>query len=92
MAFNKKDVDVDSRIEGPASSYVLSFQTERFHQDTRYHWMICKAQNPDELVSWGYASTKELAEAAAQNEVNDLSSGLTKGGRVISTSNAFTRR
>jgi hypothetical protein len=72
-------------------SYVMSFQKEHFHKGIRYHWMICGAQNADELVSWGYAATQELAEAAATNEVKDLTSGLTRGGRVVSTSKAFGR-
>jgi hypothetical protein len=65
--------------------YVVSFQAQPFHNGTRYHWMICRARHPDELVSWGHASTQKLAEKAAQNEVKDLSSGRTQGGRVIST-------
>jgi hypothetical protein len=71
-------------------SYVVSFQAEPFHKGTRYHWMICWAQNPDELVSWGHAPTQELAEMAAQNEVKDLSSGRTQGGRVTNTSKSAT--
>jgi hypothetical protein len=47
--------------------------------------MVCWEHKPDELVSWGFASTQELAEAAAREEVNDLSSGLSHGGRVTST-------
>jgi hypothetical protein len=78
--------------ECPASSYVLSFQTDSFRHQTRYHWMVCGAQNPDELVSWGYAPTQDLAAAAAREEINDLSSGLSRGGRVISTSQAFSNR
>ena len=66
--------------------YVVSFQAEPFYKGRRYHWMICKAQNPDELVSWGHAATQELAEKAAQNQVKDLSSGRAQGGRMISTS------
>ena len=68
------------------SHYVVSFQTEPYHKGTRYHWMICWAQNPDELVSWGHAPTQELAEIAAQNEIKDLSSGRTQGGRIIAGS------
>jgi hypothetical protein len=68
------------------SQYVVSFQTEPYHKGTRYHWMICWAQNPDELVSWGHAPTQELAEIAAQNEIKDLSSGRTQGGRIITGS------
>jgi hypothetical protein len=47
--------------------------------------MICWENNPDEMVSWGHAPTQELAETEAQNEVKDLTSGLTQGGRVAST-------
>ena len=66
----------------PVGRYVVSFQAEPFHKGTRYHWMVCRAQNPNELVSWGYAPTQAMAEKAAQNAVKDLSSGLTPGGRV----------
>lgn len=62
--------------------YVFSIQVEHFHKTMRYHWMICSALNPDRLVSWGHAPTRELAEATAQSEIEDLSSGLTQGGRV----------
>jgi len=54
--------------------------------------MICRAQNPDELLSWGYEPTLELAEAAARREMEDLSSGATQGGKVNSTVKAFTHR
>jgi len=64
--------------------YVLSFDSEHFYRGWRYHWMICAARNPDELVSWGHAPTRELAETAAGNEVENLVAGLTKGGRVTS--------
>jgi hypothetical protein len=47
------------------SPYVLSFESQRFYRGWRYHWMICAARNPDELVSWGHAPTRELAETAA---------------------------
>ncbi len=66
--------------------YVVSIQAQSFRKKTRYHWMICWEKNPDELVSWGHAPTQELAEAEARNEVRDLTSGLTQGGRVESTS------
>ena len=71
-------------MEQTVGRYVASFQSQPSYKGTRYHWMICMAQNPDELVSWGHAPTQELAEAAAQNEVKKLSSGLTQGGRVTS--------
>jgi hypothetical protein len=79
-------------MEHTLSAYTVSVQSERFFQKTRYHWLICGAQNPDKLISWGYSSTQEQAELAAQNEVNDLSAGLTLGGQVASTSEVFTRR
>jgi hypothetical protein len=52
--------------------------------------MICSSMNPDQLVSWGHAPTQELAEQAAQNELKDLSSGLTPGGRVSGQSKSLT--
>jgi hypothetical protein len=66
--------------------YLSSFQTVPFFRRKRYHWMICRTMNPDELVSWGHALTQELAEKAAESELKDLSSGLTQGGRAISKS------
>ena len=75
-------------------SYLLEFQAEpsRFHRGVRYHWMISLAHKPDELVSWGHAATPELAEVAAHNEVKDLDSGLSRGGRVTKTSKVALHR
>lgn len=70
----------------PTGPYVVSIQAQAFRKKTRYHWMVCSESNPDELVSWGHAPTLELAEIEARNEVKDLTSGLTQGGRVASTS------
>ena len=93
MPFIKSDASHTPRtVECPDSAYVMSFQSEAFHHQTRYHWMVCGAQNPDELVSWGHAPTQELAEAAARGEVHDLSSGLSKGGHVTSMTQAFSHR
>lgn len=65
--------------------YIVSFQKERFRGGgVRYYWMISADHNPDVLVSWGHAATQELAETAARNEEKDLSSGISKGGRVVS--------
>lgn len=75
-----------------ASPYILSFQPERFRQGIRYHWMICGTQNPDVLISWGFAPTSEQAETAARQEMTDLSSGLSRGGHVISRIKEFTHR
>jgi hypothetical protein len=72
--------------------YVASFQAESFHKGRRHHWLICRAENSDELVSWGHEPTRELAEAAAEKEVQVLSSGTTQGGQVISRIKPFTRR
>jgi hypothetical protein len=44
--------------------------------------MICLEHKPDELVSWGHAQTLEMAETAAREELKDLCSGLTQGGRA----------
>ncbi len=70
----------DDRLE-VANSYVLSFEVERFYKGWRYHWVICSVQNPDELVAWGHAPTRELAETAAGSEVKKLESGSPKGAR-----------
>ena len=79
-------------MEQTASPYVLSFQAEHFHKGMRYHWMVCCAHKPDELVSWGHAPTQEQAETAARQEVTDLLSGDSKGGRVIGAAKPFIRR
>ncbi len=72
--------------------YVISFQAEPYHKGTRHHWMICRQQKPDELVSWGHAPTRELAETAAEKELQDLNSGLTQGGQVMNNIKPFTHR
>jgi len=66
--------------------YVISIQAQSFRKKTRYHWMICWEDNPEVMVSWGHAPTQELAETESRNEVRDLTSGITEGGRVASTS------
>ncbi len=73
------------------NAYAVSFQAERFHKATRHHWMICRKQNPEELVSWGHEPTRELAESAAKKELRDLSAGITQGGQVTTTTKPFTR-
>ena len=77
------------KASGP---YVVTFQAERFHKTVRYHWMICSAHHPDQLVSWGHAATQELAERAAQNELTELNFGKSRGGRVISKNTTVIRR
>lgn len=62
------------------ATYVFSIQLEHFHNSLRFHWIICSTQNPDRLVSWGHAPSRELAEAAAQEEMEDLRYGRTLGG------------
>jgi hypothetical protein len=64
------------------ATYVSSIQSERFHKNLRFHWVICTTQNPDQLVSWGHAPSRELAEAAVREEIEDLVSGRTIGGQV----------
>jgi uncharacterized protein YceH (UPF0502 family) len=66
--------------------YVVSIQSEAIRKKTRYHWMICRDNNPDELISWGHAPSQELAEAEARHEVDELTAGVTQGGRVASVS------
>lgn len=74
-------------------SFVLSFEEQSLrNKKTRYHWMICSIRNPDLLVSWGYAPTHEVAEIEAGNELEDLVSGRTQGGRVASSITPFSRR
>jgi hypothetical protein len=79
-------IDKSSRKQR-LGSYVLEFQAEPscFHKRVRYHWIISLAHKPDQLVSWGYAATPELAELASRNEVKDLNSGLSQGGQVTKT-------
>lgn len=74
-----------------ADRYVSSVQAERFYRGTRHYWTICSENKPDELVAWGHAPTQEMAEAAARHELEDLSSGISKGGRAIRTRTAFTQ-
>ena len=74
-----------------SSPYVISFQAEPSYRGRRHHWMICRAQNPEELVSWGHEPSRELAEAAAGKELQDLSAGVTQGGQVTTTIKPFTR-
>ena len=69
--------------------YVSSVQSARFYRGTRHYWMVCCENKPDELVAWGHAPTQELAEAAAKNEVDDLSSGISKGGHVTKATTSF---
>ncbi len=64
---------------------------EHFHRSLRFHWVICSTQNPDRLVSWGHAPSRGLAEAAVQDEMEDLRSGRTLGGPVRTTKNSMLR-
>ena len=74
-------------------SFVLSFEEQSLrNKKKRHHWVICSTTNPDLLVSWGYASTHEVAEIEAMNELEDLASGRTQGGRVASSITPFSRR
>lgn len=57
-----------------ADCYRLSFEAERFYRGCRYHWMICSVHNPEELVSWGHAPTRQMAEMAADIAVANLES------------------
>jgi hypothetical protein len=65
-----------------ATSYILSFESARYFRGCRVHWMIRSVEKPDELVSWGYAPTLELAKVAADSEINKLELGLSETGRV----------
>jgi hypothetical protein len=72
--------------------YVVSIQAQPFRKKTRFYWTISAEQTPDFLVSWGHADTQALAETEAGNEVRDLLSGLTQGGRVASVGHSFSHR
>ena len=72
--------------------FVATFQTEPFHKGRRYHWMICRADNAEELVSWGHEPTRELAKAAAEKEVQVLSCGMTQAAQVTSRMKPFALR
>ena len=63
-------------------AYILEFQAEpsRFRKVMRYHWMVSRTKPRRDGVM-GIAATSELAEIAAHNEVRDLESGATQGGR-----------
>jgi hypothetical protein len=74
-----------------AGRYVVSFQAVRFYKGVRYHWMICFERKPDELVAWGHALTQELAESGGTGRSQELSSGLSHGGLVASTSTSNRR-
>jgi hypothetical protein len=79
-------------MQNASAKYVFLIEAERFYKTLRYHWTICAAQSPDQLISWGHATSRELAETAAQNEIKDLSSGLTQGGRVGETRKSAIHR
>jgi hypothetical protein len=79
-------------VGDPSESYLVSVQPERLRKKTRYQWTICRAEAPDELISWGHAASQPEAESAARDEVLALSSGATQGGRVKSTITPFTKR
>jgi hypothetical protein len=73
--------------------YLLSFEVDNLsRRRTRHHWMICSADSPNQLLSWGHAPTTELAETDAKSEMDSLSSGLTQGGQVKRTVMPFSRR
>jgi hypothetical protein len=77
-------------MEQALGLYVTSLQVDHLQGGrVRYHWMVCKENEPDDLVSWGHAPTQQLAEAAARDEIENLSSGLSRGGRVRITCTPF---
>ena len=63
-------------------SDILSVEPERSHTGQRFFWTVCAAQKPDELLSWGDSPTRELAVAAANNEIERMKSGSRASGRV----------
>jgi hypothetical protein len=80
MPQNRQRADRTGHISSVGvGTYVLTLERDRFYRGWRYHWMICASHSPDELVSWGHASTRDLAEAAAGSEVEKLAARLTQG-------------
>lgn len=74
-------------------SFVLSFEKQSLrNKKKRYYWTICSTRNPNLLVSWGHAPTHAVAENEARNELEDLTSGRTQGGRVASSIAPSNRR
>jgi uncharacterized protein YceH (UPF0502 family) len=72
--------------------YVVSIEAQPFRRKTRYYWTICGEHAPEVLVSWGHAESQQLAETEAGNEIRDLLSGLTQGGRVAAATHCFNHR
>ena len=73
----------DPGAKSPAGVFVVGIEPERYYNGHRYHWTLSAAEDLDQLVSWGHAPTRALAEAAAQTESDRLKQGLTRGGRVV---------
>jgi hypothetical protein len=93
-AENREGIQTTKRrgTEKTEDSYVVAYDVEPYHQGTRHYWTICRSQRPDELVSWGYEPTRELAEIAANRELEDLVAGRTQGGQVASSVKAYKHR
>ena len=53
-------------------SYIVSFDSQRHYQRLRHHWMVCNEAKPEELVLWGHASTRQMAEFAARSAIEKL--------------------
>jgi hypothetical protein len=60
------------------SEYTLSFEVDYSRRSRRYYWMICATVNPEEMVGWGHAPTRGLAELEARSEVAKLESALVR--------------
>ena len=58
--------------------YILSLEADYSYRGQRYHWMICATVNPEEMVCWGHAPTRRLAELAARSEVAKLEFALVE--------------
>ena len=60
------------------ANYILSFEADYSQRGQRHHWVICATVNPEEMVCWGHAPTRRLAELAARSEVTKLESALVE--------------
>jgi len=46
----------------------------------RHHWLICRAQNAEEMLSEGHETCTSTGGSRGREEIQVLSSGVTQGG------------
>jgi hypothetical protein len=72
---DRLEIGRDSQIA--VNPYLVHVESERFYKKHRFYWTICSAQEPDKLVAWGHAPTREIAETKAASEIERLTSWET---------------